>query len=402
MSSSTDTSFSILYDNKKTDVSVYKYIDIDSTYRNRKNYPNPNDFVIPINFPGRNNNTFNPVDPVSDALPYTASSVPVGSNTIPVIGTFTTTQISLNPAETNINNYYVNSYLQLMTSNPTTFVKIIAYDGLTKIATIIPPPPPVIFNTPVAGEIYYTRKIPPFYTGQVSPLVPPNPRKVQIISSGASNISGIYVNNYIKFITGANNGLIFLVTAYDGATKILTLASDIPFTVPPGQPIELDTYSRDNASTLSINSNHPSTNTINNYYELELLWLSMPNQLLNVGYGGTIDAYPYVYVEFYNEGKNQTNQIFFSNNPHTTKSIFKVPIDQYNGTTSFFTFVNCKTKHVIRFEPDQDLRFRITLPDGSIVQYNIEDTVSPNAPDPRVQVSALFSMRKATSRELTK
>lgn len=397
MSSATDTSFSVLSSNKKTDVPVYKYIDVDSTYRNRNNYPNPNDFVIPINFPGRNNSSFNPVDPVSDALPYTASSLPIGSNKTNPFGTLTTTNISLDLAETNIPNFYINSYLQLMTSNPTTFTKIVSYDGITKIATVSPALP----NPPVGNEIYYTRKVAPFYLGAV--LAGATTTTFQINPAGnPSNISGIYVNNYVRFTSGSNNGKTFLISAYNGSTKMITVSTPMSSAPGVGDTFELDTYSRDNASTLSINSNHPSTNTVNNYYELELLWLSMPNQLLNVGYGGTIDNYPYVYVEFYNEGKNQTNQIFFSNNPHTSKSIFKVPIDQYNGTTSFFTFVNCKTKHVIRIEPDQDLRFRITLPDGTIVQYNLPDTVSPNAPDPRIQVGALFAMRKATTNDINK
>lgn len=398
MSSSTDTSYNLQKNvngngnGNGTDKNInpLKYIDIDSKFRNRNMFPNPNDFVISITYPSRNSGGFNPVDAVSNALPYTGSSKAVGSNLTNLLTASTTTNIYLDLAETSIFNYYVNSVIETV-DNPNFFTTITSYDGNTKLAIVSPPFP----IAPGLGVVYYIRKQQPFIQTTVAAL--PAPTNTTFSITGGAGITNAYVNNYVRFTSGLNAGVVSLITAYNGITKVITLNTPLPNIPVAGDTLEIDSYSYDNASTLSINSNHFMNNTMNNYYELELLHLSMPNLLLNVDYGGYITNYPYVYLEIYNEGKNLTNQLFYSNNPNTTRSVFKVPVDNYNGTTSFFTFVNAKTRHVLRIEPDQDLRFRITLPSGTVVSYSKKDNISPNAPNPEVQVSALFSLRKATT-----
>ena len=211
----------------------------------------------------------------------------------------------------------------------------------------------------------------------------------------ASPINNIYSNSYVRFTSGVNNGLVFLISSYDGSTHQVTLASPMPNIPTAGDTLELDSFSRDNASTL-VYSGVVNNSGQNAFYEIELCWLSVPNIILNVGYGGTLDRYPYIYVNLYNEGKRLANQVMFSNNPNSTLALFKVPINEYFGDTSFITLKDSKSKQIVRFETNQDLRFTLTLPDGTIIKYGTDDTVSPLEPDPFTQVNALFSLRKLT------
>lgn len=359
----------------------YKYIDIDSTYRNRNLYPNPNDFVIPIVYSGRDSTASNAIDPVIDAIPYTASTKSVGSNLTQVSAD--TSHITLDSAETTIDNFYINSILEISGN----FRTITSYNGTTKVATVSSPFPSI----PPAGTVYFTRKTQPFFVGSI--VASPAPTQTSFaLNSSASNINNIYVNSYIRFTSGPNSGLVFLITGYNGITKVITISGTVPTIPTAGTTIELDAFSRDNASILLYASG--GNNIQSSYYELDLIWLSVPNQILNVGYGGTLDRYPYIYVRIYNEGNRLSNQILYSNNPNSTLVVFKVPVDQYFGDTSFLTLTNSKSKQIIRFDPSQDIRFTITLPDGTIISSSTADNLSPLSPNPFLQVNALFSLRK--------
>ncbi len=128
---------------------------------------------------------------------------------------------------------------------------------------------------------------------------------------------------------------------------------------------------------------------------MDLHWLSVPNKPLNVGYGGLLMNYPYLYVHIYNEGKRETNQLLLSNNPNSILAIFKIPIDENCGSdVNFLTLKSCRIKQTLRFEPDQDLRFTVTLPNGIPLSFSTADNFSPLAPNPYMQINALISLKK--------
>ena len=96
------------------------------------------------------------------------------------------------------------------------------------------------------------------------------------------------------------------------------------------------------------------------------------------------------------EGRRLYNQPMFSNNPNSSLALFKVPINEYFGDTSFVTLKDSKTRQIVRFETNQDVRFTVSLPDGTVLQYAEEESFSPLAPNPFLQINALFSVRKIT------
>ena len=72
-------------------------------------------------------------------------------------------------------------------------------------------------------------------------------------------------------------------------------------------------------------------------YQIELLNLILPNTTLTVGNGGSIAYYPYVYVELQNVsacGANLKN-IIYSNNPNSTKVLFRAAIDDVPNPSEF-------------------------------------------------------------------
>ena len=394
MSSAADTSYDLTnggyfgrYPEKKPSEESFnslstKYLDIDSKYRNRNNYRNPADFVIPITYPGRDSTAATAIDPVIDAIPYTGSTLAPGANTTQVSPD--ASNIVLDTNEIDVDNFYINSVLEISGE----FRTITYYDGTTKTATVSVP----FSSTPANGTVYYTRKIQPFYIGTVA--ASPAPTTVTFtLNSAASTINGIYVNSYVRFTSGVNFGLVFRIREYDGSTRVAVIAGTMPNIPGVGDTLELDSFSRDNASTL-LYSGAGGSNVQNSYYEIEMMWISFPNQVLGTGYGGKLDNYPYIYVSLYDEGNRMTNQAMFSNNPNSPLALFKVPVNEYFGDTYFLTLKDCKMKQTIRFDPHSDLRFRITLPDGTTTQFAQNDTLSPNAPNPFLQINAMFSLKK--------
>jgi hypothetical protein len=376
---------------EKRPIPVFRYLDIDSTHRNRNNYPNPNNFVIPMLYPSRTSNSNSAIDPVSLALPFHS---PLDSTLVPPIpaGVYDTSAISAGPTEavldlreTEIDNFYVGAILQIGTEYRT----IVSYDGTTKIATI----DSAFAAYPVtiaAGVAYLTRKGIPVYSGNVTGVT--TDQEFAVV--GASSLPNIYVNGFVRFLTGANANLSRRIVSYSGdPLNTLVVDSAFPNAVIVGDTLEIDSFSYDNAIPL-LYSGDPNTST-NTYYEIELLWMTFPKQVLGVGYGGEPDKYPALYVQLYNDGNMLANQVMYSNNGAASMSaLFVTPIADYYGDSKFLTLKDCRMRQIVKFIPNQDLRFTITLPSGEVVQFADSDTLSPNAPNPFLQVHALFSLRK--------
>ncbi len=121
----------------------------------------------------------------------------------------------------------------------------------------------------------------------------------------------------------------------------------------------------------------------------------LPNQVLNVGNGGKLDSYPYILVEFFNAGYQGNVNALSSNNPFAVSAVFRIYIDRYlyDIPSEFFYIEGPKNEQIISFRPDQDVQFTLLLPNGEIIEYSTPDNLSPDAPNPLLQVNALFSIR---------
>lgn len=129
-------------------------------------------------------------------------------------------------------------------------------------------------------------------------------------------------------------------------------------------------------------------------YSIELLYLTLPNTTILNGNRGYLDTYSYFYVKLYNENKNSSNHILYSNNPNTEFAIFKVPMTIVLRDEQFFTLRDSKCVQVIKFQPEQAIRFTVTLPNGEPIIFSTPDYYSPNVPNPYLQISASFAIRR--------
>lgn len=358
--------------NTNNSVFIYKSLDIDSSYRNRNQYPNPNSFNISTKF-----NSINNVDPIINSIKYTGSLSRLPGE-LQIQAGSTSTEIILDPFDTDRDNFYVSNFLEISGE----FRKIISYDAINQTAIVETP----FTNPPVLGDIYYTRKSIPFFTGTVDTVISQNRFTLDVTGSSINNQ---YQNSFLTFISGSNIDKTAKIQEYLGSTKTVVLSNSMPNPILPGDLIELGAFTRDNSSSLLYVGN-----TNKSIFEIELNWISIPNQLLKVGYGGRISNYPYIYVKLYNDGNNLSSQVLYSNNPNSISVLFKVPINEFYGEPDFITLKDAKSVQTISLNVEQDLRFECTLPNGEIIEFAKNDSLSPNSPNPFLQINALFSLRK--------
>jgi hypothetical protein len=361
-----------------TSVSPVRVFDIDSTYRNRVQFPLPSNFVVPYSNGSPGYNTFTSQDPVSESYPFSQGITQAGS---------TTTTVVLGSSSNSLDNFYINSVLEISGQ----FVTITNYVGATQTATITP----ALSVAPPAGTPYIIREAIPVAEGT---LRAGSTQNQVVFPLSFSTITGTYVGNFILFTSGPDQGQVRAITAYDGTTQIATLSAALPV-VPGLDNFELDSFSRDNAIPLRYSGSRTLSQPV--CYVLQLMQLAIPNLTLKVGYGGTVANYPYLYLHFYNENKH-SETIMYGNNPNATTATFRIPVSsvvaqaRVQGTPNWFVFddaVQALTPQSLKFSPHESIRFRVTLPSGEDLQFIESDTLPPALPNPIVQISGLVALR---------
>lgn len=358
-----------------------KYFDINSTYRDRKNYPNPSDFVIPYNINGQKNNAFTAIDPVVLGVPFMTGTIPTGSGT----GTI----VILNSAQgaSNINNFYINQILQIGNQ----FLTITAYSGLDVYAATVSG---TGFVDTSIGLEYQIRGQRPVYIGNAT-----NTSRTNISLSStltpASQTDNIYRGMYLRATSGASAGEIALINNYTGGlVKTTNLQTTLLTPISTGDGIEILEFSRDNVVPLIYSGTDIFNQPV--CYRMRLLSLTIPNLTLNIGRGGTIANYPYLYVKFSIDGDNSSTQTLYTNNPNAKTVQFKVPIttSDYTLSESFIDLRASEETQTIKFKPNSSLRFTVTLPSGEILSFVQPDNYSPLAPNDLVQISATIEIER--------
>ena len=133
-------------------------------------------------------------------------------------------------------------------------------------------------------------------------------------------------------------------------------------------------------------------------YEVRLSHITMPNYTLVTGNGGRASNYPYMYVVLSNVSSTggRLKNILYSNNPNAVNVIFRVQIYDVQSTlsTPFVRISGDSVPQVIKFKPNDNLYFRLTLPNGDLFQTILVENFSPSAPNFLAQISALFSFKR--------
>ncbi|MDC3332852.1 hypothetical protein OAV62_01280 [bacterium] len=187
---------------------------------------------------------------------------------------------------------------------------------------------------------------------------------------------------------------------YDGTTRTATVVENFSadvgtLSIAGGNTLDWNIlgYDRDSFSPLVyVGSKVTQQQMV--CYSVSLLSLILPNKVLLTGNGGLIAFYPYVYVEFFNITAMPTN-IISSNNPNASRALFKVPIRGVSDPErQSFVAVSSGMVHTMKFKPNDSFTFSVYLPNGELFETVETDTTSPFPPDPNIQISATFAVKR--------
>ena len=290
--------------------------------------------------------------------------------------------------------------------------QIATYVGATRTATIT-----TTFNSEAINSGVYFRDViltSPYTSNVPSPTTLQNSvgtGSTAVFGSNAATTDGFYNNYYL--ITKTNR---YLITGYVGATKTATVSGSLNseamgstvYFAPPttgtypyvstvaqlNSLIEILQFSTDNFVPLSYNGSMGSMEQ-EVCYEIKLKNLILPNIPLNVGQGGKVVFYPYVYVEFTPLSAPYKNAIY-SNNPNSTKVLFRVIVSDMTDEI-ISPFVKLKADDMvqtIKFKPNENFRFSVTLPDGEVFNVDATENYSPSLPNSLMQLSAIFEIKR--------
>lgn len=364
---------------------IYKYLDIVSSSRVRSLWPNPSDFVVPVSF-GANpaSSAFQAQDPIVDGVPVEGTPLATQAGS-------TASDIVLAASSSTIINFYVDDYLQLGTE----FQVIASYDPATQTATVKIP----FTAAPAAGTTYYLRKAVPITSSTLSVVPAASSANLLNLGLATSDQEGAYVGQYVYFTSGPNIGVSMLIVQYTTHTPLgvpgphlALLSKALPNTPGAADAFDILAYSRDNFSPLIYSGTIGFNQAI--CYSMELLYLTIPNQVLASGYGGTLDRYPFLYLYLYNEGNSHSDKVLYTNNAYAQSAMFKIPLGLNLKAETFFTLKDAKMINVCKFKPDQAMRFRLVLPDGEPIIFAIADNLSPLSPNPLLQISCTIAIRR--------
>lgn len=314
-----------------------------------------------------------------------------------------------------------NAYTGYLLYNETQkeYRKIKDYDSITHMISLNIEGSTSTSTGPISGwadtDNYSIRKQPPYLNNNFTPVVGGTTVNSVVINTLGSTPNNFYKNYSVRTIPGSNhysyvnniptnsatanptneeriiNNSVYTAS---GTTTTLSLSNSLS-AIPT--LVEILPFSYDNFNPFIYTGSMVSQQDMV-CYEVELLNLILPNDVLAVGEGGRIAFYPYVYVQISNvsSSNGRLSNIIYSNNPNAVRAIFRVPIDDViNPLISAFIKVDGDGMvQTIKFKPNDNLYFSVFLANGELYQTIIPENYAPSPPNPICQISASFSIRR--------
>lgn len=199
---------------------------------------------------------------------------------------------------------------------------------------------------------------------------------------------GSFVRLLPTYPTVAPAGEVRRIVAYD--SMIATVYP--PFSASAALvPYEILPYSGSNVGNM-VYSGNTQADCLNS--TVRLLELMIPNQEL--GTGGKPTDYPYIYVRLTPRDSSNIH-VNCSNNPNSINMLFRATYYNITSTPSTLPFVKFTGDDAavrVRFNLDSELAFQLTLPTGQTIEFVKPDNSSPSVPNPLLQISALFEITR--------
>lgn len=415
---------------------MHKYLEIDSTFRNRQRWPLQSSFEV------EKARSTSDMDPISDSVPIiawkgnttsVASAVVNFSNTDTMIISNANlqkeddyyTNATITPPDSNIKSYrFLGSTLaeitlkQPMSSSVANGTNVVISEttDINNCRVFVP-----MTKTNVPENFYVGAYLYDETVGVFSEITryDKNTGCVTIASSNGMSKSDNFSIRYrppvgigiagasstANVINGTNNWQIgsfirFLPTYPStlpcGEIRRIISSTPTSATVYPmflssntsGLKYEILEYTCSSYNQLSYSGT--AQNDIDNK-TVKLLNLMIPNEILSVGYGGYPSDYPYLYVRLTPRDSSNVN-VNCSNNPNSLSMLFRATRMHGTPKSRFIKFTGDDTAVRVRFNVDTDIMFQITIPNGETLRYVQSDTISPSRPNPLLQVSCLFEV----------
>lgn len=280
------------------------------------------------------------------------------------------------PEGEDIENYYVNYIIHNETRNE--YRTITAYDATTHLITIDGD-----ISTWQNDDAYNIRKDPPAI---VSSLGASNASSLTL-ETGLTNVVGSFVRIQLTTADTSSNS-VRRITSYNSVTGAATVTPALPSN-PTGLDYEFLPFSRDNLRSLT----YPGGKTgEDSYYSVTLLKIIIPNYILNNTGGGRVSDLPFVYVNFSPLNRPYSN-VITTNNFNGLTATFIASYENYDNTNdkAYVHFVGSNMTQRLKMRLHNDYIFRIFTSDNEVLSFaNINERFSPNAPNSRLQIKALF------------
>jgi hypothetical protein len=241
------------------------------------------------------------------------------------------------------------------------------------------------------------------YDGTSIILQPNNTINPQITNDPITLLSSQDVRGVMgiqKVIQYKDNKQFIITQQYLDLAKLDFLAdheSDVPDYMNGLNNFLIIPFSEEGVSPLNF-SGSALTNSQMQCYSIEILSLTLPNKVLSVGEGLLSSAYPFVFVEIENQSMPSSGNYFniVSNNPFSRKASFICAMsDLANPNTSPFIKISSDgAKQITKFSPFDNLRVRISLPNGATFETNEKDYYVPGAPNALLQTTLVLQLHK--------
>lgn len=230
-----------------------------------------------------------------------------------------------------------------------------------------------------------------YYKNQFLRILPYTDTKYEYNPKPTNNQANkiISYNYYQDNITHNYFGVFRIYPSFNSSISPLTLTT--------GTPIEILPYSYDNYNPFVYSGSLVSQQDMV-CYEVQLINLTLPNSTLSVSNGGRIAFYPFIYVQLSNVSSTSAGlkNIIYSNSPNATNVIFRAPIyDVQNPlNTPFVRIDGGGMVQTIKFKPNDNLYFKVTMGTGETFDTTLPEFFSPQVPNPLSQISAVFSIKR--------
>lgn len=332
------------------------YIDIDSTYRDRKLYPNPFDMKIERSNENRNFIS-NARNIICETFPHKGIM-----RKVPDISSRAVCKVTLqNEGE----GYDMSENVTIKGGNNDCIINIFSLQ-------IINP-----------GSGYRTGSYDVLGTGK-GMIVNIDNIGTSLKTENESLLSFIDENN-IDYVVSIEEGTHTIIKK----SKNFIIVKDIEIAYEGNMSdfyVVFHKFTEDGVKCIKPGKNQDKN------YDMSLVNLIVPNLSLNnqIYSKKNIVDWSYLLLEFYSGSKrNQTN--YESNNPNMEFVTFKCVVGYVDENFIRLNALNSVKK---TFNMSEDITFRLLSPDGKVLKYNREDYEIPQRPDDKMQISATIYLRE--------